>query len=102
MKRNLMLAVLLGVTATIVFCFAVWIGNLIYEPKILSWRIPLNGFTFPGLLASALVFPCQKQGFEIGCEWYRTVPMFVAVNSLAFTVVSLPLVCLFRALRRKN
>lgn len=101
MKRSLRVALLFGLTATIGFCLAVWIRNLIYEPR-LSWRIPLNVFTFPGLLASALTFPCQKQGIETGCEWYRTFPMFVAVNSLALTIVSLPLVHLFRVLRRRG
>jgi hypothetical protein len=101
MKRSLTLALLFGATATIGFCLAVWIWNLSFESAA-SWRIPLNVFTFPGLLASALTFPCQKQGMEIGCEWYRTLPMFAAVNSLAATVILLPLAQLFRSIRRKG
>ena len=103
MKRSLMFALLFGATATISFCVAVWIWNLVVESAS-SWRIPLNVFTFPGLLASAsaLAFPCQAQGLEIGCEWYRTLPMFVTVNSLAATVILLPLVHLFRSFRRKG
>ena len=101
MKRSLLLALTLGMTATIGFCLAVWIRNLVYQ-STLSWRIPLNVFTFPGLLASALIFPCQKQGLETGCEWYRTFPMFVTVNSLSLTVISLPLVHLFRIFRMKG
>ncbi len=101
MKRSLTLALLFGATVTIGFCLAVWIWNLVFESAA-SWRIPLNAFTFPGLLASALTFPCQAQGLEIGCEWYRTLPMFVAVNSLAASVILLPLVHLFRSFRRKG
>ena len=101
MKRSLTLALAHGVTATIGFCLAAWLRSLIYQPDP-SWRIPLNAFTFPGLLASALTFPCQNPGLEIGCEWYRTLPMFVVVNSLTFTALSLPLVYLVRFFKRKG
>lgn len=100
MKRSLILALALGVTATVGFCLAVWIRNVIYEPSM-SWRITLNVFTFPGLLASVLTFPCQKQGLEIGCEWYKTLSLFLVVNSLIYAAISLPLIHLFfRSSRR--
>ena len=101
MKRSLTLALLFGATATIGFCLAVWSWNLAFESAA-SWRIPLNVFSFPGLLASALVFPCKNQDIQIGCEWYRTLPMFVAVNSFACAAISLPLVHLFCSLRRRK
>ena len=74
MKRSLTLALLFGVTATIGFCLAVWSWNLAFESAA-SWRIPLNVFSFPGLLASALAFPCKDQDVQIGCEWYH-LPAF--------------------------
>ena len=101
MKRSLILALALGATATIGFCLAAWLRSLVYQPDP-SWEIPLNAFTFPGLLASALTFPCQKPGLEIGCEWYRTLPMFVVVNAFTFTALSLPLVHLYRVFTRKG
>ena len=99
MKRSLILALALGMTASAGFCLALWIRNVIYEPTS-SWRITLNAFTFPGLLASVLTFPCQRQGLEIGCEWYKTLPLFLVVNSLVYAAISLPLIHLFRSSRR--
>jgi hypothetical protein len=55
MKRSLILSLLFGVTVTMGFCLAVWIRSLIYQPRPPAWKIPLNAFSFPGLLASALV-----------------------------------------------
>ena len=101
MKRSLTLALLFGATATIGFCLAVWSWNLAFESAA-SWRIPLNVFSFPGLLASALAFPCKNPDVQIGCEWYRTLPTFIAVNSLICTATSLPIVHLFRSLRRRK
>lgn len=101
MKRSLTFAFLLGMTTTISYCLAVWLKNLLFAPT-LSWRMPLNLFTFPGLLASVLTFPCRERGLEIGCEWYRTLPLFVVVNSLVCTVICLPLVHLLRVSRRKG
>ena len=101
MKRSLTLALLFGATATIGFCPAVWSWNLAFESAA-SWRIPLNVFSFPGLLASALAFPCKSPDVQIGCEWYRTFPMFIAVNSLVCTATSLPVIHLFRSLRRRK
>jgi hypothetical protein len=102
MRRSLILSLLFGVTLTIGFCLAIWIRSLIYQPRPPVWGIPLNVFSFPGLLASALVFPCKNQDIQIGCEWYRTLPMFVAVNSFACAAISLPLVHLFCSLRRRK
>jgi hypothetical protein len=101
MKRSLTLALLFGATATIGFCLAVWSWNLAFESAA-SWRIPLNVFSFPGLLASALAFPCKSPDVQIGCEWYRTFPVFIVVNSLVCTATSLPVIHLFRSLRRRK
>ncbi len=102
MKRSLILSLLFGVTVTMGFCFAIWIRSLVYQPRLPAWKIPLNVFSFPGLLASAIVFSCKNQDIQIGCEWYRTLPMFIAVNSLACTATSLLLVHVFRSLRRRK
>jgi hypothetical protein len=102
MKRSLILSLLFGVAVTISFCLAIWIRNLVYQPHPRAWGIPLNVFSFPGLLVSALAFPCQDQDVQIGCEWYRTLPTFIAVNSLICTATSLPIVHLFRSLRRRK
>jgi hypothetical protein len=102
MKRSLTIALFFGAVATIGFCLAVWIRNLVYQPSLLTWQIPLNAFTFPGLLASTLLFSCQPEGLEIGCEWHRMFPTFVTVNALTFAAISFPLVHLFRSFWRKG
>jgi hypothetical protein len=102
MKRSLKIALLSGVTASVGFCVAVWIRNLVYQPDLLTWQIPLNAFTFPGLLASTLIFSCQPEGLERGCEWYTMFPTFVAVNALACATTFFPLVHLFRSFRRQS
>ena len=103
MKRSLTLALVFGLTATAGFCLAAWIReDLVYQSTQLSWQVPLNAFTFPGLLASTLIFSCQQPGPEIGCEWYKMFPTFVAVNSLTFAAMLFPLIHLFRRFRRKD
>jgi hypothetical protein len=102
MKRSLTLSLLFGVTLKMGFCLAIWIRSFVYQPRLPVWGIPLNVFSFPGLLASALAFHCKDQDIQIGCEWYRTLPMFIAVNSLVCTATSLPVVHLFRSLRRRK
>ncbi len=67
-----------------------------------SWRIPLNVFTFPGLLASVQRFLAKYKGVKLGVSGTGPFLMFVTVNSITLTAISLPLVHLFRTIRRKS
>jgi hypothetical protein len=42
------------------------------------------------------MFPCRAEGFDTGCEWYKTLPTFVAANAAACLSIAFVGVYLYR------
>jgi hypothetical protein len=47
-----------------------------------------------------MLFPCQKEGFDIGCESFKIVPTIVLTNSFIYALILIPLVYSWRVLRQ--
>ena len=41
-----------------------------------------------GFAQASRMFPCRAEGFDTGCEWYKTLPTFVAANAAAYLSVA--------------
>jgi hypothetical protein len=56
-----------------------WLGGMLYQLQ----RI--------GFIVSSVLFPCQKEGFDIGCEPSKVVPTILVTNAIVYFVVLMPI-----------
>jgi len=64
--------------------FALDVSDSIFQSRLLPWIVPLIRIQIYGFKAASHMFPCQKEGFDIGCEWYKTLTAFMIANFLVY------------------
>jgi hypothetical protein len=85
---------LFGISAVValVLALSAWLAlyfsDSIFQSRLLPWTVPLNELQRRGFAQASRVFPCRAEGFDTGCEWYKTLPTFVAANTVAYMPVA--------------
>ena len=93
------IALVLALSASLALDFS----DSIFQSRLLPWTVPLIELQRVGFAQASRMFPCRAEGFDTGCEWYKTLPTFVATNALAYLSVALVGVYLYlRAERLKT
>ncbi len=96
MKRNIALSIGTGLTIAIILWLSLDASDAIFQSRLLPWVRPLIYLQDFGFIVASRFFQCQKEGFDTGCESYKTIPTFVGTNALLYSIVSLPLIYFLR------
>lgn len=85
MLRVIGVSALVAVILSILLLFSLEFGvSFLWrfgEPLIVSVTRELQE---PGISASSRTFPCQKEGFDTGCEAYKRFPLLLTVNAIVY------------------
>ncbi|HEY2361470.1 MAG TPA: hypothetical protein VGK36_10165 [Candidatus Angelobacter sp.] len=90
MKRSVALSVGAGLAIAVVLLASLEASDVIFQSRLLPWVLPLIYLQEAGFRLSAHLFPCQKEGFDTGCEAYKRLPTFVGANALLYSIILLP------------
>jgi len=97
---------LFGVSAVIALALALSaslaldFSDSIFQSRLLPWTVPLIELQSVGFAQASRMFPCRAEGFDTGCEWYKTLPTFMAANAAAYLSVVVLGVYLYRKSER--
>lgn len=92
MKRNIVLSIASGIATAVLLWLSLEASDAIFQSRLLPWVLPLIYLQDAGFSVAAHFFPCQKEGFDSGCEMYKTIPAFLGTNALLYSTVSFPLI----------
>lgn len=77
-----------------------YIQNVSFDHTLIPWfgagLYQLQRF---GFLVASMFFPCQKEGFDVGCESFKVVPTIILTNSFIYALILIPLVHAWRVLK---
>jgi hypothetical protein len=102
MKWTAALSVILGIALAVTLWLSLDASDEIFQSRLLPWIPSLIYAQEAGFRVAARLFPCQKEGFDTGCEAYKTIPTFVGSNALVYTAILLPIVHLWRTRRSRS
>ena len=85
MLRAFSLSALLAVGLSLILQFSLQLSDSFLWRYREPWMVtPVRLLQNPGIVAISRAFPCQREGFDTGCEEYKTLPLFLAVNALVY------------------
>jgi hypothetical protein len=61
-----------------------YLNDEILESRSVPWIAPLIRVQIYGFGKADQLFPCQSEGSDKGCEYYKWIPTFLAANSLLY------------------
>jgi hypothetical protein len=99
-ERIQSLAVSFAVSVAIAMALAIsaWLAletnDRLFYSRLLPWIPSLIWFQEAGFQTAARLFPCRYEGFDVGCEAYKRLPVFVLSNAIAYFPFSLATVFL--------
>ena len=96
MKRTLGLSIAGGFALALIFWLSLEVSDVLFQSRLLPWDLPLIYAQDMGFRAAARLFPCQREGFDTGCEAYKALPAFLGANALAYCAALIPIVHLWR------
>ena len=96
MKRTAALSIGLGIALATILWLGLEASDAIFQSRQLPWVLPLIYSQDVGFRVAARLFPCQKEGFDIGCEAYKRLPAFVGANALAYSILLFPIIDFWR------
>src|ERR1700723_442638 len=86
------IALVLALSASLALDFS----DSIFQSRLLPWTVPLIELQSVGFAQASRIFPCRAEGFDTGCEWYKTLPTFMAANAAAYLSIAFVGVYLYR------
>jgi hypothetical protein len=89
---GLAVALILAVSA----CLALEANDDLFYSRSLPWIPSLIWIQEAGFRTASRLFPCRYEGFDTGCEAYKTLPAFLLANVIAYVPFSLATVFLIR------
>jgi hypothetical protein len=101
MRRSLFFSVALGVAVAVTLWFSLETSDSIFQSRLMPWVVPLIDLQEAGFRAANSLFPCQREGFDTGCEAYKRLPAFLSANAIAYSACLFPVVHLIRKKRRR-
>jgi hypothetical protein len=90
------IALVLALSASLALDFS----DSIFQSRLLPWTVSLIELQSVGFAQASRMFPCRAEGFDTGCEWYKTLPTFVVANAAAYLSVAVLGVYLYRKSER--
>lgn len=96
MKRRLLYAWMAGVAAAVLFWFALFASDVVFQSRLLPWVSPLLRVQEVGFRVASRLFPCQKEGYDVGCEGYKRLPIFIGTNAIVYASVLFLVLSAFR------
>ncbi len=88
--RVVAFALRLGKAFGLAFAFAITvflaltISDEVFFSRLLHWDLPLIHVQYAGFLASSRFFPCRLESSSLGCEPYKTLPVFLLANLFVY------------------
>jgi len=70
---------------------ALFLNDSIVGTRLGLWIVPLVKLQGVGIGAAYRWFPCQREGFDTGCEPFKVIPTIVVANSILYLSVIAPL-----------
>jgi hypothetical protein len=100
MSRVLLSSAALSTVLACICSFTAWsvlaLNDEIMDSRTLPWIMPLITVQEYGFSTASKMFPCRAEGFDGGCEAYRTIPAVVVANAVAYLPLLLCLVVCYR------
>jgi len=60
------------------------LNDEIMQSRSLPWIMPLITVQHYGFGTASRLFPCRAEGFDTGCEPYKTIPVFLGADAFAY------------------
>lgn len=80
-----------------------YIRNVSFDHTLIPWfgagLYQLQRF---GFAVASMLFPCQREGFNTGCEWFKVVPTILLVNAAIYFVVLTPVIHVYATLKNRR
>ena len=92
MKRSVAFSIAFGTALAVVLWFFLEASDMVFQSRLLPWVRPLIYSQDVGFRVANRLFQCKMEGFDIGCEAYKRLPMFVGANAFAYSIVLLPII----------
>src|SRR5215472_5049653 len=89
MRRTAVWSIVLGMTIAVMLYLSWSASDEIFQTRLLPWIPSLIYAEEPGIRVMSRFFPCQKEGFDTGCEDYKRLPTLLAANGMAYAIVLL-------------
>jgi hypothetical protein len=102
MRRTAIFSIILGMALSVLFWLSLGASDEIFQTRLLPWIPSLIYVQEPGIRVMSRFFPCQKEGFDTGCEEYKTIPTLLASDAIAYAIVLLPVMHLWRTRRSRK
>ena len=96
MRRTVALSIVLGTALATMLWLGLEASDAIFQSRLLPWTVPLIHSQDVGFRVAARLFPCQKEGFDTGCEAYKKLPAFVGANAFTYSILLLPIIYFWR------
>jgi len=96
MKRTALLSIVLGTALAAMLWLSLDASDEIFQSRLLPWIPSLIYAQEAGFRVAARLFPCQKEGFDTGCEAYKIIPVFIASDAVVYSAILLPIVHFWR------
>ena len=82
--RIILISALLSVGLSLALSLALDANDTFLQSRSGAWVPALLSMQRVGFKAVARYFPCQKEGFDAGCERYKSLSLFLAVNAATY------------------
>ncbi len=82
--RTIAVAAVIACVSAISAWTGLYLNDEILESRSVPWIAPLITVQHYGFRTASRQFPCQAEGFDEGCEPYKWISTFLAINSLAY------------------
>ena len=80
-----------------------YIENMSFDHTLIPWfGASLYQVQRFGITVASILFPCETEGFDTGCEWFKVVPTILLVNAFVYFVVLTPMIHIYAALKSRR
>jgi len=100
--KTLKLSLILGFSASLFAFLSLDVSDLIFQSRLLPWIAPLIHVQTLGFHAASRFFPCQKEGFDTGCESFKVIPAILFTNAIVYVLIFTPVVQIYRTLKSRG
>ena len=90
------LALAVALTLAISALLTLEANDFFFYSRLLPWIPSLIWLQWTGFGTASQLHPCQYEGFDTGCEAYKTLPVIVLSNTIAYLPFSSAMVFLTR------
>ena len=98
--RHFALNFVIALGAALMLALSAWLvlqaNDDFFYSRLLPWIPSLIRLQEAGILVVSRWFPYKYEGFDAGCEAYKTIPVFILSNTFAYLPFSLATVFLIR------